>query len=65
MLQLIVIITLCAPDLSVVENEYSKFLNYSVVVRGQVSEELATTWGAPRMVGRDYLLMQPESNAPF
>ena len=65
MLPLVVIITLCAPDLGLVETEYSKFLNYIVVDRGQVSDELATVWNAPRMVGRDYLLMQPESKAPF
>lgn len=65
MFQLIVIITICAPDLSIVEREYSNFLNYEVIDRGEVSAELANVWDAPRMVGRDYLLMQPESKAPY
>jgi hypothetical protein len=66
MLQLmIVIITMSAPNLDLIEQAYSGPLNYSVVDRGQVPEDLATVWDAPRMAGRDYLLMQPESKAPF
>jgi len=62
---MIVIITMTAPDLSSMEQAYSSSLNYAVVDRGQVSGELATVWDAPRMTGREYLLMQPESEAPF
>lgn len=62
---LIVVITYAAPDLSLIEQAYSESLNYRVVDRGAVVEEMASAWGAPRMAGRDFVLMQPESNADF
>lgn len=62
---MIVIITMGAPDLDRMEQAYANSLNYQVVDRGEVAEELATVWDAPRMAGRDFLLMQPESKAPF
>jgi hypothetical protein len=66
MLELLtVVITLSAPDLELMEKAYTDSLNYHAVDRGQVVEELAATWGAPRMVGREFVLMQPESNADF
>ncbi len=63
MLKLILIITIGAPNLSLMEQAYTEHLNYSVVARGQVSSELAQAWDTSRMVGRDYMLMQPESKA--
>ncbi len=62
---MIVIITICAPDLDLMEQAYSNSLQYEVVERGKVADELATVWNAPRMAGRDFLLMQPESKAPY
>jgi catechol 2,3-dioxygenase-like lactoylglutathione lyase family enzyme len=63
MLSFMIVVTMTAPDLAAVESAYSAFLKYRVADRGQVSEELASIWDTPRMVGRDYLLMQPESGA--
>ena len=63
MLKLILIITTVAPNLSLMEEAYTGPLDYNVVARGQVSRDLAVAWDAPRMVGRDYLLLQPESKA--
>jgi catechol 2,3-dioxygenase-like lactoylglutathione lyase family enzyme len=62
---MLVIITISAPNLELIEESYSESLNYEVVERGQVTDELASVWNAPRMAGRDVLLMQPESKANF
>jgi hypothetical protein len=61
MLTLILIVTISAPNLSVVEEAYRDYLGYKVVERGTVSKALAGVWGAPAAAGRAYLLMQPES----
>ena len=63
MLQSILAVTICAEDLLAVEAAYTKYLNYHVAARGIVSEALAAHWQAPRMIGREYLLLQPESGA--
>lgn len=48
-------------DLAATENWYGAWLGYSVVERGNISSELAASWGAPLMAARPYILMQPES----
>ena len=63
MLKLILIITTVVPDLSLMEQAYTGPLNYNVVARGQVARDPAEAWDAPRMAGRDYLLLQPQSKA--
>jgi hypothetical protein len=65
MIDLLVILTFTAPDLARVEEAYSSSLHYEVVERGQVDEELAGAWDAPKMSGRDFILLQPESDAPY
>lgn len=60
---LILIITIGAADVSAMEQAYSQWLGYSTVERGDIDKSLAATWGAPRMAGRKYVLMQPESKA--
>jgi hypothetical protein len=62
-LELILIITLCAPDLGAMERAYTGVLHYSVVERGKVPAQLSKSWAAPKMSGRPYLLLRPESNA--
>lgn len=42
---------------------YSKWLDYSVVEDGNVPDDLAVSWGAPKSAGRPYAVMQPESGA--
>ncbi len=61
MLTLILMVTISAPNLSVVEKAYRDYLGYKVVERGMISKELAGVWGAPATAGRAYMLMQPES----
>ena len=62
-LKLILIITLCAPDLGAMEHAYTGVLHYSVVERGNVPARLSQSWAAPKMSGRPYLMLRPESNA--
>ncbi|MEX2123993.1 MAG: hypothetical protein WD795_08875 [Woeseia sp.] len=65
MIDLLVILTFSAPDLARVEEAYTTSLHYEVVERGQVNDDLANAWDAPKMSGRDYILMQPESKASY
>jgi len=65
MIELIAIITFSAPDLARVEEAYTESLQYEVVGRGQVDDELAVAWGAEKMSGRAYVLLQPASKAPY
>ncbi|MFL2771056.1 MAG: hypothetical protein ACJZ9F_08600 [Rhodospirillaceae bacterium] len=53
--------TVAAPDIGLVENWYTKWLGYNVCERGEISGDLASSWGTPAMAGNPYLLMQPES----
>lgn len=64
MLQSILAVTTCASDLAAVESAYAQHLHYRTVERGAVSPALARLWRAPRMAGRDCLLMQPMSREP-
>ena len=63
MLSFMIVVTMTAPDLGAVEDAYTSHLKYRVADRGTVSEALAAVWDTPRMVGRDYLLLQPASGA--
>jgi hypothetical protein len=62
-LKLVLIITLCAPDLGAMEQAYTRILNYSVVERGTVAPELSKTWAAPKMRGHGYIMLRPASEA--
>ncbi len=53
--------TVAAPDISVVESWYTEWLGYAVCERGDISADLAGSWGAPAIAGRPYIVMQPES----
>lgn len=53
--------TVAAPDIGLVENWYTEWLGYTVCERGEISAELAASWGTPAMAGRPYILMQPGS----
>ena len=63
MLSFIVVVTVSAPDLSAAQSAYTDYLNYAVVEEGEISEDLAAAWNTPEMIGRSYVLMQPESKA--
>ena len=65
MIDLLVILTFSAPDLARVEEAYSTSLQYEVVERGRVDGGLAAAWDAPKMRGREFILMQPASKAPY
>jgi catechol 2,3-dioxygenase-like lactoylglutathione lyase family enzyme len=55
--------TIGCRDLASTEDWYSNWIGYTVVERGEISAELAGSWGTPNMAGRAYILMQPESGA--
>ncbi|MEQ8735698.1 MAG: hypothetical protein RIC29_12300 [Rhodospirillaceae bacterium] len=53
--------TVAAPDIGLVQSWYTQWLGYTVCERGEISALLAASWGAAKMAGRPYILMQPES----
>lgn len=56
------IATVVTSDVQGTKSLYSDWLNYKVVEEGEVPEVLARCWGAPKMNGKSYALLQPESN---
>lgn len=63
MLSAIIAVTLTAPDLRTTEEAYTRFLEFRLVERGEVSRDLAAAWGAPLVEGRKYSLLQSASGA--
>lgn len=53
--------TIGAPDVAQVEAWYSQWLDYQVAERGEVSDALAASWGAPASAGRPYVMLGPAS----
>ena len=52
-------VTVTVPDLAAVEACYTEFLDYRVVGRGTVGDELAQLWQAPAVAESRYLLLSP------
>jgi hypothetical protein len=50
--------TIGAPSVSDIERWYTTWLDYVVHERGEVSDALAASWGAPNTAGRPYVLLQ-------
>jgi catechol 2,3-dioxygenase-like lactoylglutathione lyase family enzyme len=63
MLSAIIAVTLTAPDLRATEEAYTRFLEFRLVERGEVTRDLAAAWGAPLAEGRKYSLLQSASGA--
>ena len=63
MLKSIIIVTLSVLNLGPVENAWQEHLGYETRERGVISQELARTWATPAAIGRNYLIMQPASQA--
>lgn len=61
MLGPIVAVTMTVSDLKPVEDAYTKYLGYKVIERGQVAEDIAKMWGAPKAAGKTFITMAPES----
>lgn len=64
MLTAIVAVTLLVPDVEAAERAYRDTLAYHTVERGHVAPPLADQWGAGRLAGREYVVLQPESREP-
>ena len=61
MLKSIVIVTISVLKLASVEDAYREHLDYSTVMQGQLSTDIAEVWNTPDMAGQNYLVMQPAS----
>lgn len=62
MLETLLMVTVLSQNLEKTESAYEQYLGYELVERGKISEPLAKSWGAKNVAGRNYLVMQPESN---
>lgn len=65
MLDAILVVTLCVPDLDAAEQAYADQLGYRVAGRTPVSDELAAAWGAPQARGSRSLLLQAPASPDF
>ena len=63
MLKSIAIVTLVVRSIAGVEPAWEQQLHYQAVERGKVSRELARSWDAPAMAGRQFVVLRPESGA--
>ena len=64
MLGAIVAVTLLVPDVDAAEQAYRRTLAYQTVDRGRVAPAQAQCWGADRLAGREFVVLQPESREP-
>ena len=64
MLKTVLIVTIMAANLLQVEQAYRDELDYQVADRGALSGELAASWNAASLAGREYVVLQPASNEP-
>ncbi len=53
--------TMTVRDMQAMERAYSEHLNYRVIDRGTVSEDVAAVWGAPAVAGRPTITMAPSA----
>src|SRR5262245_53211539 len=53
--------TIAVPDVDAVAELYGKWIGYKTLERATVSAAMATSWGAPAMIGRRFITMQPAS----
>lgn len=65
MLKSIVVVTILVLNLHTSEQAYVKHLDYKVVERGQLSDKLARSWGAPKAASKPFTLLQAKSNKPI
>ncbi|MBT8421522.1 MAG: hypothetical protein HKN56_04595 [Gammaproteobacteria bacterium] len=63
MIKDILVVTITVLNLGPVETAWEEHLGYSTVAEGTVSAELSDVWNTPEMTGKDYVLMQPSSEA--
>lgn len=62
-MQLLRAATLTVADLNRSVGNYSRYLDYTVVERGDLPADLAASWGAPKSAGKAYAIMAPASGA--
>ena len=64
MLETLLMVTLLCFNCEQSEQAYQDILHYQTVETGLVSEQLAQSWGAAKVAGEKYWVMQPASGEP-
>jgi hypothetical protein len=54
--------TVAAADVNQVEKLYNQWLDYKTVEKSKVSDAMAKSWGAPKMAGRPFVLMNSKGS---
>ncbi|MFM7626078.1 MAG: hypothetical protein ACKO7G_06340, partial [Gammaproteobacteria bacterium] len=65
MLDSILIVTLCVPDLDKAERGYVDWIGYEAAGRGRVSAALAAHWGAPLAADSRVTLLRAPASPDF
>lgn len=65
MLKEIVVVTILSLNPQLSEQAYVDHLHYEVIERGEISRELAQSWGAKGSSGKRYSLLQAKSGKPI
>jgi hypothetical protein len=55
--------TLTVADLAASTANFERYFDYSVIDRGEISDDLAASWAAPGSAGCSYTCLQPSSGA--
>lgn len=55
--------TLTVSDLKRSQSYYCDWLDYSCIETGNITTQLAESWGTPNTAGRPYIILQPRSGA--
>lgn len=56
--------TLTVRDVAAAASRYTRWLDYRIVERGEVSPSQAASWNAPSTAGHEVCILQPASGAP-
>ena len=57
-------VTFTAADLDIVQSAWTTCMGYRLISRGRLPASTALGWGTPRLQGRPYLIMGPQSGEP-
>lgn len=57
-------VTITATDLAAVEAAWTKFMDHRVISRTRISRAMASSWGAPALLGKPCIVLGPQSGEP-
>ena len=58
------VVTITSADLAAAADAWVRYMGYHVVSRGKIPPDLAASWGAAAVTGKDYVVLGPASGEP-